>query len=245
MSWISLSTEMLRDLSDSIRGHPVDDTGFLLYVSVWMGIAIVSRVFPLIRGRASWGQLHDKESSDNIMQWRARRRSSRDAQCVLLLAAWASTCVGLHHIVMQIGAVVTAEPFDPFNILEVPVSATPKEIKRAYRRISLRIHPEKPGFDDDSARVEFMLVTQAYEALKDPVARAKFEETLVAQVSKEWQVAILGLCFFVLLLLALMLAHLARRLRRGLSLPTQRKVGKHDRNAYACVSPAMPFAVPE
>ena len=34
-------------------------------------------------------------------------------------------------------------PFDPFDILGVTTSATDKEIKRAYRQLSLKFHPDK------------------------------------------------------------------------------------------------------
>ena len=34
-------------------------------------------------------------------------------------------------------------PFDPFEILKVPVGASESEIKKAYRRMSLLYHPDK------------------------------------------------------------------------------------------------------
>ena len=34
-------------------------------------------------------------------------------------------------------------PFDPFEILGVSTGATDKEIKRAYRQLSLKFHPDK------------------------------------------------------------------------------------------------------
>jgi translocation protein SEC63 len=35
------------------------------------------------------------------------------------------------------------KPFDPFEILEVTTSATDREIKKAYRTLSLKFHPDK------------------------------------------------------------------------------------------------------
>lgn len=35
------------------------------------------------------------------------------------------------------------KPFDPFEILGVDSSATDKEIKKAYRQLSLKYHPDK------------------------------------------------------------------------------------------------------
>ena len=34
-------------------------------------------------------------------------------------------------------------PFDPFEILGVTPGATEKDIKRAYRQLSLKFHPDK------------------------------------------------------------------------------------------------------
>ena len=37
------------------------------------------------------------------------------------------------------------KPFDPFEILEIDRSATDRDIKKAYRQMSLRFHPDKVG----------------------------------------------------------------------------------------------------
>jgi hypothetical protein len=39
--------------------------------------------------------------------------------------------------------VLQVRPFDPFDILGVTPGATDKEIKRAYRQLSLKFHPDK------------------------------------------------------------------------------------------------------
>lgn len=62
---------------------------------------------------------------------------------------------------------LTAEPpFDPFSILAVHTSATPKEIKKAYRRLSVLHHPDK-NRDDPNAGDRFIKITKAYAALTD------------------------------------------------------------------------------
>src|ERR1700681_905754 len=58
---------------------------------------------------------------------------------------------------------------DPYQILGLRRTATAEEIKRTYRRLAKKLHPDK--------RVEqqFREATQAYELLSDPVKRARFD----------------------------------------------------------------------
>mmetsp|Transcript_42501 Transcript_42501/g.47531 ORF Transcript_42501/g.47531 Transcript_42501/m.47531 type:complete len:644 (-) Transcript_42501:1274-3205(-) len=64
--------------------------------------------------------------------------------------------------------------FDPFTILEIDSTADSKVIKKAYRSLSLKYHPDKnPG--DRAAEAKFMMVSKAYEALTDDAARENWE----------------------------------------------------------------------
>ncbi|CAD8205461.1 unnamed protein product [Paramecium octaurelia] len=56
--------------------------------------------------------------------------------------------------------------FDPYEILEIDPSATEQEIRKAYRKISLKLHPDKNP-DDPQANQKFILLTKAYECLTD------------------------------------------------------------------------------
>jgi len=65
--------------------------------------------------------------------------------------------------------------FDPFAILEIDSGSDNKAIKKAYRSLSLKYHPDKnPG--DRAAEAKFMMVSKAYEALTDEEARENFEK---------------------------------------------------------------------
>jgi translocation protein SEC63 len=62
--------------------------------------------------------------------------------------------------------------FDPYEILGIPLGASQGEIKKAYRRLSLILHPDK----DTGNEKEFMKLSKAYQALTDDEARKNWEK---------------------------------------------------------------------
>jgi molecular chaperone DnaJ len=63
---------------------------------------------------------------------------------------------------------------DYYEVLGVERTATPDEIKKAYRQLALKFHPDKnPG--DKQAEERFKEVAQAYEVLSDPEKRSRFD----------------------------------------------------------------------
>jgi curved DNA-binding protein len=64
---------------------------------------------------------------------------------------------------------------DYYKILGVARSADEKEIKRAYRQLALKYHPDKNP-DDPQAEDRFKEINEAYEVLGDPSKRAKYDQ---------------------------------------------------------------------
>lgn len=56
---------------------------------------------------------------------------------------------------------------DYYKILELHPSATPKEIKTAYRRLAHHYHPDKNA-NDPYAAAQFEIIKEAYEVLINP-----------------------------------------------------------------------------
>jgi diphthamide biosynthesis protein 4 len=64
----------------------------------------------------------------------------------------------------------------PYAVLGVPASATQEEIKRSYRRLALKHHPDKcaatVGTSSTDAAAVFAALQKAWETLRDPEVRA-------------------------------------------------------------------------
>lgn len=64
---------------------------------------------------------------------------------------------------------------DLYAILELERTATPKQVKKAYRRLSLRWHPDKNA-DSKEAEAKFVDISQAYSVLSDPEKRKNYDK---------------------------------------------------------------------
>ena len=64
---------------------------------------------------------------------------------------------------------------DFYEILGITKSATPEEIKKAYRKKAIEFHPDKnPG--NKEAEESFKTAAEAYEILSDPNKKAKYDQ---------------------------------------------------------------------
>lgn len=72
---------------------------------------------------------------------------------------------------------------DYYNILGVSRSSSADDIKKKFRKLALKYHPDRnPG--DKKAEAKFKEITEAYEVLSDPEKRTKYD-----QFGKYWQQA--------------------------------------------------------
>jgi len=64
---------------------------------------------------------------------------------------------------------------DYYDILGVPRTATPDEIKQAYRRLAIQHHPDK-NLGNKQSEEKFKEVNEAYETLSNPQKRSMYDQ---------------------------------------------------------------------
>lgn len=73
------------------------------------------------------------------------------------------------------------EFIDYYKVLEIDRNASEADIKKAYRRLARKLHPDLNP-NDESAKKKFQLINEAHEVLSDPEKRKKYDK-----YGKDWK----------------------------------------------------------
>jgi molecular chaperone DnaJ len=76
---------------------------------------------------------------------------------------------------------------DYYQVLQIQPNASAAEIKKAYRQLALKFHPDKNN--SQLAATQFVLINEAYAVLSNPAARRKYDAAHVTGQSTSRKIA--------------------------------------------------------
>lgn len=65
---------------------------------------------------------------------------------------------------------------DYYGVLKVPKTATDDDLKKAYRKLAMKWHPDKNPTSKKEAEAKFKQISEAYEVLSDPQKRQIYDQ---------------------------------------------------------------------
>ncbi|KAH3665552.1 hypothetical protein OGAPHI_003738 [Ogataea philodendri] len=126
----------------------------------------------------SWFKPYN-QVAQNQYRSKKRARNTLSRKFVLVLVGWVLVAAIIYQI-MTTELVVGETSFDPWKILQIDESASEKVIKSAYRKLSLKFHPDKVDTSKmsqqemDAVDTAYVLINKAYKALTDESVRENF-----------------------------------------------------------------------
>jgi curved DNA-binding protein CbpA len=83
----------------------------------------------------------------------------------------------------EVGTLIKSHLPDYYGVLGIPKTASPSDIKKAYRTLAARYHPDKHKGNEleDLAREKLAALNEAYETLSDPARRAAYDAAFSGQ----------------------------------------------------------------
>lgn len=78
-------------------------------------------------------------------------------------------------LILYIIPYVTAK-WDPYEVIGVDRNADLDRIKRAYRILARKLHPDKSNLSEDEAGRRFIELNRAFNILKDPNRRSRYDQ---------------------------------------------------------------------
>ncbi|KAJ1021801.1 hypothetical protein NDA13_005414 [Ustilago tritici] len=167
--------------------YKYDEEGgqFLTFVLTFLLLLLVPLTYSLLASscsssskKGSWDARGQKIDLIRAGKKRSLLNPQISSKAVLVLAGWGIVAY-LFQVILNTAANSSHAVYDPFQILGIAASATEKEIKKHYKRLSVKFHPDKlvlaEGQTKEQVEGHYIELTKAYKALTDETIRKNFE----------------------------------------------------------------------
>ncbi|CBQ71446.1 related to SEC63-ER protein-translocation complex subunit [Sporisorium reilianum SRZ2] len=151
---------------------------FLLLVLVPLTYSLLSPSRTASSKKGSWDARGQKIDLIRSAKKRSLLNPQISPKAVFVLAGWGIVAY-LFQTILNTASNSSHAVYDPFQILGIAASATEKEIKKHYKRLSVKFHPDKlvlaEGQTKEEVEGHYIELTKAYKALTDETIRKNFE----------------------------------------------------------------------
>jgi translocation protein SEC63 len=160
---------------------------FLTFLLTFLLAALLPLTYSLVPGRSSSGKgtkqgwfdaKGQKDENVKKITNRSFANPRLSGKIVLVISGWAAVAY-LFHSIANAATTTSHAIYDPFSVLGIAASATEKQIKSHYKKLSIKFHPDKVRLAEnqtkEDAESHFVNLTKAYKALTDETIRKNFE----------------------------------------------------------------------
>ncbi|KTW29539.1 uncharacterized protein T551_02155 [Pneumocystis jirovecii RU7] len=167
--------------------YSYDEEGhfFPFVVLTFLIIILIPTTFPFLHNRykketiipCSCGSCKEQDKVLREYKKRTIKNPKISKKAVFVCIGWSLVV----YIIYQISEIkVQHKVWDPYEILGISMSASEKEIRKHYKKLSLKLHPDKVRLNKTQTResVEslYVEITKAYKALTDEDIRRNYIE---------------------------------------------------------------------
>jgi translocation protein SEC63 len=154
-----------------------DDTGaiFNFFLLTLLGMLLIPYTFS---GKKKKRLPKDCNCSKCLEKFNRKELQKTDSSVryLILGIGWVLFTIFLYRTITM--EIVEEKLWDPFEILGISEGESKSKIKKAFRALSLKFHPDKVLNDEkEEAEKKFVDISKAYKILTDEEAKKKFDET--------------------------------------------------------------------
>ncbi|KAJ1979782.1 secretory subunit [Dimargaris xerosporica] len=148
--------------------------GFNYYLLSFLVLTVVPTTLSQLFARVSRNN-GPKTKKHYTLKKRLDQKPLITKKLLFIVVGWAAIAYLVNQVLNT--PVEPSTAWDPFDILGVSTGATPAEIKKQYRRLSLQWHPDKVDPEvQEEAGDKYIQITKAYKVLTNDDAREMYEK---------------------------------------------------------------------